>query len=104
MYTYSASLSHVVDGDTADLLCDLGFSVKINIRFRLARINTPERGEEGYGEAKQALLDFLLASSHIVVKCKGKDKYGRWIAEIEGDKCNVNDYLLTHGFALPYEK
>lgn len=105
MFTYFGKLTHVVDGDTCDIDVDLGFHVKLNMRFRLARIDTPERGQEGFSEATQGLIDVLgLIGPKLVVKCIGKDKYGRWIAEIENDNTNVSDYMLEHGFALPYEK
>ena len=32
----------IIDGDTVDVLADLGFGVKIECRLRFAGINTPE--------------------------------------------------------------
>ena len=32
----------MVDGDTVDVLSDLGFDVRMQLRLRLAGINTPE--------------------------------------------------------------
>ena len=52
MYEYKAIVDRVVDGDTVDFIVDLGFSVKIKIRTRLAGVDTPERGQK----------DFLLAT------------------------------------------
>ena len=41
-FFYQAKVVNVVDGDTLDLLVDLGFNVHHNIRVRLHGINTPE--------------------------------------------------------------
>jgi micrococcal nuclease len=41
-YWYTGKVLNVVDGDTVDLMVDLGFSVHHKIRVRLYGINTPE--------------------------------------------------------------
>lgn len=42
LYQYSAKLQKVVDGDTVDLVVDLGFSINVTTRFRLDGIDAPE--------------------------------------------------------------
>jgi micrococcal nuclease len=73
------------------------------IRFRLARINTPEiRGEERPEGllAKQWLIDTLAKSNNEIVVRTGKTgKYGRWIGEIIIDETNINDELVKTGHA-----
>ncbi len=46
MYTYSAEVNRVVDGDTVDLLIDNGFHIKINKRVILYHIDAPEKNNE----------------------------------------------------------
>ena len=42
-FVYQAELDRVVDGDTVDVILDLGFDVKLHKqRVRLAGIDTPE--------------------------------------------------------------
>ena len=41
MYTYNATVTKVVDGDTIDALVDLGFDTWKQVRIRLNGINTP---------------------------------------------------------------
>ena len=41
-YRYRAELDRVVDGDTLDVLIDLGFYIKIKERIRLEGMDTPE--------------------------------------------------------------
>ena len=42
MYKYKATVGRVVDGDTVDVVIDLGFKITTNQRIRLEGINTPE--------------------------------------------------------------
>jgi len=103
MYTYRAEVVKVVDGDTIDCIVDLGFHMKAEIRFRLAKIDTPEvRGvekEEGR-VSKQWLIDRLDAANNIVtIKTAKTGKYGRWLAEILIDETNINDELVKNGLA-----
>ena len=42
MYSYTAKLIKVIDGDTIDAMIDLGFNVWIKKRIRLAGINAYE--------------------------------------------------------------
>ena len=41
-YRYRAELDRVVDGDTLDVVIDLGFYIKIKERIRLEGIDAPE--------------------------------------------------------------
>ena len=103
MYDYKAKVIKVVDGDTIDCDVDLGFYMTARIRFRLARVNTPEvRGEERAEglQAKQWLIDELnKANNEIRVKTAKTGKYGRWIGEIIVGDMNMNDELVKSGHA-----
>lgn len=95
---------NVVDGDTVDCRVSAGFYLEIIERFRLARINTPERGQEGFAEAKQFVQEWIVGKD-IRLKVTKADKWRRWLAEVE-DKAtgeNLNDLLLTLGHARLYE-
>ena len=41
MYHYKAILNRIIDGDTIDVMIDLGFGIQIKQRVRLHGINTP---------------------------------------------------------------
>ena len=41
-YRYLSELDRVVDGDTLDVVIDLGFYIKIKERIRLEGVDTPE--------------------------------------------------------------
>ena len=88
MYEYRAKLVRAVDGDTIDCEVDLGFTVFIKARFRLAGIDTPERGHDGFHEATAELVGLLgdVADDDgwFVVRSTKTGKFGRWLAEIDG--------------------
>ena len=91
MYEYKATVDRVVDGDTVDFIVDLGFSVKIKIRGRLAGVDTPERGQADFLTATVRCRELLKKASaafpyegKVVIKTNKTGKYGRWIVHITG--------------------
>jgi hypothetical protein len=54
-YWYTGKVLRVVDGDTVDLMVDLGFSVHHKIRVRLYGINTPESRTKDLAEKAMGL-------------------------------------------------
>lgn len=109
MYQYRAVVVRVVDGDTVRLAADLGFRVTVTESFRLAGINTPERGEPGWGEATGFLRELLAEGREVVIrseKAVGKDKYGRWLAHVyllDGVEQSVNEALVASGHAVAWD-
>lgn len=97
------TVDNVVDGDTVDARVDMGFYSFIKERFRLARINTPERGQPGFDEATRFVRDWIAART-VRFRVTKADKWRRWLVEID-DKVtgeNLNDALLGHGLAKVY--
>jgi len=94
----TAYVYRVVDGDTFD-----GFPCG---RVRLADINTPERGEVGYGEAKDALTRLIL-NKRVYLDVDDlyvMDHYNRLVAVVYVEYnsthlMNVNKWLLVNGYA-----
>lgn len=102
MYTYNATVTRWVDGDTVWLDVDMGFRLQTGNDFRLNGINTPERGQAGYQEAKDRANALAPAGSAVVIKTTKPDKYGRWLAEVWANDICVNLTLITEGLAVPY--
>ena len=96
-----ATVTYVVDGDTCDIELDLGYSIILHHRFRLARINTPERGSPGYTEAKQFLSTAVLDKA-VTLEVTKLDKYGRFLCELMVEGINVNDAILSAGLGKLY--
>tara|TARA_E500000331_G_C17110784_1_gene649542 strand:+ start:192 stop:512 length:321 start_codon:yes stop_codon:yes gene_type:complete len=105
MYEYKATITAVYDGDTVTADIDLGFEVWLHgQKLRLLNINTPEvRGKtrpEGI-IARDALRNRILGKE-VIVKSDRRGKYGRWLVEIIIDEENINSWLLSEGYAVPY--
>lgn len=110
MYEYKIKeIIKVVDGDTIDILIDLGFNVIYKERIRLANIDTPEVNSRNDQEkllgndAKEYLSVWLKNQNILKIKTTKDDKYGRILGEIYGDNniC-VNELLVEHGYAWVY--
>ena len=102
MYKYSAKLIKVVDGDTVDLLVDLGFHIQTKIRFRLANIDAPERGQLGYAQTNSRLAE-LISNAEILVESIKTEKYGRWLGILYVNDININNVLLNENLAKEYK-
>jgi micrococcal nuclease len=114
MYEYYVrKVENVVDGDTIDVLIDLGFDILFASRVRLAGIDTPESrtkdlAEKDLGlEAKEYLKKALKDAKSVVIKTEKMDsseKYGRilgWVY-INGDTVSLNDMMINDGYAWGY--
>ena len=102
----------VVDGDTIDVLCDLGYDVKIALRLRFMGINTPESRTRNKAEkvlglaAKEFLKDALASADLIEFESHDRGKYGRVLATIYtttgGKRTNINELLVKEDHARHY--
>lgn len=121
MYEYNAKCLRVVDGDTVDVMIDLGFSTWKKVRVRLDGINTPEsrtrdKEEKKRGLAAKARLQEIIEinDSEFLLKVNGIGKYGRALGvimvntlgknpeDISLTKKNVNQQLIKEGHAVEY--
>lgn len=111
MYEYSVNeIVKVVDGDTVDIVLDLGFGIFTKQRLRLKGIDTPEtltkdEVERKFGnEAKEFVSIWTINQKSLRVKTFKDDKYGRLLAELFGDDdvC-LNTILVEKGYAWSYD-
>jgi len=114
MYEYFVKeVKNVVDGDTIDVIIDLGFDILFSSRVRLAGIDTPEsrtadKAEKALGiEAKEYLKKQLKDAKSVVIRTEKMDsseKYGRilgWVY-INGDSESINNKMINDGYAWGY--
>jgi len=114
MYEYYVrKVENVVDGDTIDVLIDLGFDILFQSRVRLAGIDTPESRtkdlkEKALGlESKEYLKKQLKDAKSVVIKTEkmnSTEKFGRilgWIY-VNGDTVSLNDMMINDGYAWGY--
>lgn len=113
MYTYFvSSIDRVVDGDTVDVIIDLGFDLTKKERVRLAGIDTPESRtrdleEKAMGlEAKDHLTGMLEAADELIVRTEKEGKYGRmlgWFYKDQESKYSINEVMVEQGYAWEYD-
>ena len=114
MYEYYVrKVENIVDGDTIDVLIDLGFDILFQSRVRLAGIDTPESrtkdlAEKALGlESKEYLKKHFKDAKSVVIKTEKMDsseKYGRilgWVY-VNGDTESLNDKMINDGYAWGY--
>jgi micrococcal nuclease len=114
MYEYYVKdVTNVVDGDTIDVLIDLGFDILFASRVRLAGIDTPEsrttdKAEKVLGlESKEYLKKRLKDAKNVIIKTEKMDsseKYGRilgWIY-VNGESKSLNHEMIEKGYAWGY--
>lgn len=111
-WIYNAEVKKVVDGDTFDIIIDLGFDVLKKGRVRLYGVNTPESRTSNVEEKKMGLAakeftDQWLTSANHKVKIETiidkNEKYGRVLAKVwnESGEC-LNDAIIASGLARAY--
>lgn len=100
-YQYNAEVIRWVDGDSVWLMVDLGFRMSTYTYFRLYGVDTPERGQHGYAEAKAFVEKVAPEGTKVQISTyKDPDKYGRWLAEVTplgefGSIPSVNNQIIN---------
>jgi endonuclease YncB( thermonuclease family) len=96
-WIYQATLERVVDGDTVDIVIDLGFSTFRKERVRLYGVDAPEinteagklaKGfvEEWFWDNPKFFIETIVADGKSVSK---RDKYGRYLGFISNDNADL---------------
>jgi len=111
MYEYSCKVERVVDGDTVDVVLDLGFDILFKSRVRLYGIDTPESrtrdlDEKARGKMAGAYLKEAVDNgTKVVIETKLKDsrgKYGRVLGNVVVDGVNINEAMIENSLAVAY--
>ena len=108
----------VVDGDTIDVLIDLGFDLYKKERVRIAGVDTPEKRTRDLEEKalgldatywmKKQLEDTIAGDEELIIRTElkgGTGKYGRllgWLYVGE-DNVSLNEQMITEGYAWSYD-
>ena len=108
-YKYKARVSRVIDGDTVELIFDLGLKTLTIQKCRLYGINAPEKSTEEGKDSLDFLKYQLQEGATVVVETvkykrqqwdqmqkEKKGKYGRYLVIIykEGLKTSVNNLMV----------
>ena len=112
--TRTARVHRIIDGDTIDVLVDLGLDVYVFVRLRLKGVNTPELRtgspeERARGQQAKEFVERAVGDKDVVLKIFGKGKYGRTLALVfydhpgaGGSPKNLSEELIKAGLAEEY--
>ena len=94
-----ATVTHIVDGDTLDVGLDCCECIP-SFRVRLLAIDTPERGECYYGEAKAA-LGAMADGQRVGLErdATERDSFGRLLRHVYVGDLWVNGAMVAQGYA-----
>lgn len=86
LYTYLCEVDYIVDGDTVDVIIDMGFYLNQKVRIRLLGVNTPERGHDDWSTATQKLAELVETAEktdkRFWLRTHKTGKYGRWVGTL----------------------
>ena len=111
-------ITKVLDGDTIDVLIDLGFDLSKKERVRIAGVDTPEKrtrnlqekelGIDATNWLKDKLEGAIDGDDDLVIRTElvgGVGKYGRllgWLY-IGDEPVSLNEQMITEGYAHAYD-
>ena len=102
----------VYDADTITIATRLPFkeSPLYRLSVRLNGIDAPEiKGKDVSNEEKEAaiiardVVSKMILHKDVVLKNIQTEKYGRVLADVYIDDMNLNEYLITHRYAVKYD-
>ena len=108
----------VLDGDTIDVLIDLGFDLYKKERVRIAGVDTPEKRTRDLEEKelgihatdwmKDKLNETIKGDEELIIRTElkgGTGKYGRLLGWLYiGDATiSLNEQMITEGYAWAYD-
>ncbi len=103
LYTYSATVERVIDGDTLWVQVDLGFRVWTRQKLRLRGINTKELGAGGE-KAAGFVRKTLSQVPFVVIKVTSPDKFGRYLTDLFYlQKAEDPEKMIAEGIFLNQE-
>ena len=108
----------VLDGDTIDVLIDLGFDLYKKERVRIAGVDTPEKrtrdleekalGIDATNWLKEQLDSTIEGNDELTIRTElkgGVGKYGRllgWLYVGDNTK-SINEQMISQGYAWAYD-
>ena len=101
---FNAIVKRVLDGDTVDVLINLGFGIFIEKRVRMYGINAPETRTKDKKEKAKDRLNQLIkeANNQVILKYYGSGKFGRTLCDLYIGRTNINKKLISEGHGKSY--
>lgn len=102
-YIYRGTLHRVVDGDSYEIQCDLGFRTYSRVMMRLVGYSCPELREVGGPEAADAAERLLSGRALLLQSYKDRQSFARWLVELyvfTNQWESVGELLVAGGHAV----
>ena len=106
----------VIDGDTIDVVIDLGFDLYKKERVRIAGVDTPEKRTRDAEEKalgidatvwmQTQLQEALDSDSDLIIRTElegGFGKYGRLLGWLYDANVSLNEQMIEDGYAWSYD-
>ena len=97
--TLNCRLVRVIDGDTYELMTQVGKELTV----RLDGIDAPERAQP-YGREATETARAYLQEKDLRLDIEGKDRYGRTIGTVYVGETSLGELLVGNGYAWWYER
>lgn len=98
LFAWSGKVVGISDGDTIKVLHG-----HQQVKIRLHGIDTPEK-KQAFGNKAQQFTANMVAGKIVDIDETDTDKYGRTVAIVTVNGKNLNESLVTAGFAWVYRK
>jgi len=95
---FTGKVVAVADGDTLTVLRD-----SEQIKVRLVEIDAPEKAQAFGNRSKQSLSDLCFGKT-ATLDDRGKDRFGRTLAQVTCDGIDANAEQVQRGMAWVYRK
>ena len=92
----------IYDGDTIHVVADDGTG-PFRYMIRMYGYDSPELKTAAGADAKAALVSKILNKIVRIEVHRVKEKYGRVLATIYDGECNINLWMIKHGYGVPYD-
>lgn len=105
LYVYAATVAKVVDGDTLDLIVDVGFGISTKIRARLVGVYAPElgtpEGEDAAAFTRAWVAEHEAGGFLVRTFRDRKERYGRYLTTLTpaGGGQALGEALVAAGHA-----
>lgn len=111
LWHYRATVTRILDGDTMEVLVDVGFDMTRHTRVRLLGVDCPEFRTKDYAEKHRAIqardfvIDLCPVDSEVLIRTEKDDSFGRYLADVwvlrhDGTRTNLVDQIIANGHGV----
>ena len=102
MYEYKAKVKRVIDGDTYEMIIDLGFNLDFTVDVRIIGCDAYETygEEEDKGDKATKFAEDTLLGKELVINTEYDMTFDRYLAKVFVDGVDFSKLLIKEGHAV----